>query len=269
MKIFQKDGKWFVKGKVKIGDTEHEVEHEVAAQDNSVHLMTADQLREGFVPKKSLARRIENAKTAARTELLQDEEFKTEALTVWKVGTGDGDDKNKPDTTVLIASERKKWEETALKPVQTQLSEAQKKIDSLQKTTLHSEILSTATRYGIAEDLLKPVGPSKQPMIINMIAPFFDRDEKTERWFVRDGEDFMYSSNPKEGDVYVGVDEFLNDWAKNNPALAPGYTQKGPNAGNPNNPGPVDKKAEIARLEGEGKFTEANNLKAELLQAGA
>lgn len=269
MKIFQKDGKWFVKGKVKVGDAEHEVETEVSPED-SVRIFTSDQLREGFVPKKGLDRRLGAAKTAARTELLQDEEFKTEALALWKVNTDpapDGD-KNKPDTAAVIAAERKKWEDTALKPVQTQLADAQKKIGNLQRTTLHSEILSTASRYGISDDLLKPVGPKNQPLIINMIAPFFEQDPKTERWLVKDGDDFAFSANPKGDDVYVGVDEFLNDWAKGNPTLAPNYTQKGPNAGDPNNPGKVDKKAEIARLEGEGKFVEANNLKAELLQAG-
>lgn len=268
MKIVQKDGKFFVVGKVKIGETEHDVEQEVTT-DSTINVLTADQLKDGFISKKSLGRRLDAAKAAERARLLQDEEFKTEAVTAWNLGGGEGDDKNKDEAGFVrrLAAERKKWEDTALKPVQTELETVKGKVASLQKTTLTSEIVAAASRYGVAEDLLKPVGPNKTPLIINMVSPFFDQDPKTERWLVREGDDFAYSPNPKGEDVYIGVDEFMNNWAKENSALAPGYTQKGPGAGDPARSGPVDKKAEIARLESEGKFGAANALKAELLQA--
>lgn len=267
LRIIFKDGKYYVVGKVTANGADHEIDTEVTGE--GVSILTQDQLKETYVPKASLPKRIDRAKAAARTELLQDDQFKAEALQAWQVTPADNNG-GTSDVAERLKAERTKWDNEILKPVQDTIASLTQKVGSLQRSTLHSQILSHAAEVGVAEELLKPIGPKKQPMILNMVEAYFDLDEKTENFFVKgDGDDFEFTKNPQNGSPYMGVGEFMAEWAKNNPTLAPGARQKGPNAGNPDNPGgPVDKRAQIAKLESEGKLVEANALKAELLQEG-
>jgi hypothetical protein len=266
MKLVFKDGKWRIVGKVKVGEAETDVDQEVES-DETVRVMTSDQLKEGFIPKSSLDKRIERAKSAVKAELLADEEFKTEALGFWKV-TPAVEGSSDKDLAERLKSEKAKWEQDNVVPLQNQVATLTSTVSTLRRNGLHSEILAAAQEAGVHEDLLKPSGPKRQPMIIAMVETNFDLDEKTNKFFVKgDGDDFEFTKNPQAGHAYMDVGEFMGDWAKANPNLAPGRKQTGPNAGDPNTPrGPVDKQAQIAKLEAEGKLNEANQLKAEVLQ---
>lgn len=266
MRIIFKNGKYYVVGKVSVGGQEQDIETEVSAGDG-VSLLTGDQLRDGYVPKATLGKRIDRAKAATRTELLQDDQFKAEALTAWKVTPQDPNDPG-VDIAERLKTERTRWETEFLKPVQEKVTNLSAKVTTLQKGTLHSQILAAAHEVGVADELLKPIGPKRQPMILSMVETYFDMDENSENWYVQGpNDDFEFSKNPVAGNPYMGVSEFMADWAKNNPTLAPGARQKGPNAGAPDAPaGPVDKRAKIAELEAAGKLVEANALKADLLQ---
>lgn len=265
MKLKFVNGKLVAVGSIKQGDTTIEVNHEVEAE--GVEVYTPDQRKQLFLPKKDFARRAESLKAKHRAELLQDDEFKTEALDSW--GVKPGGENNQGDLTERLAAERQKWEQQHLTPLQSELQKTTGRITNLLRGKLHADIVSAAAQVGIKDEFLKPVGPKKVPLIINMLEPFFAHDNESDSWLVAEGDGFAFASKPSAEKTYKDVFEFVGEWgAENQSFLKETPRQNGPNVSNPNSPQTSqDLKTQIQEAETAGKFDLANQLKTQLLQS--
>lgn len=265
MKLKREGSKSQLVATVRVGETEQEVTLDVPS---TLTVLTAEELREQFVPKKDMNRRLGSAKSNAIVAALDDEEFKAKALAHWGVdptktgGTGEA-----PDFAQRITQERQQWEAKHLTPAQQRIKELEAEVNTVRQEGLEAAILRAGT--GILQDYLLKAPPGvkggKAP-IVNMIGQYFGFDPESRSWLVRDGDSFAISSAPSPERTYKDVAEFIEEFATANPGLGLDKRQRGPGAQGAGDPTPKDIVSQIAALDAAGKYEEANVLRAQQLE---
>jgi hypothetical protein len=191
--------------KVKIGDQEHEVEKLDGWTPN-------DKLAETHIPKGTfeaeLTKRtgaiIKNQGYRKPEELLEDAEFKK----TFMEKHGLNPDAAAKDLQKEVERVKNEYEVKHLNPIKTKLDAATKLIEKKNQKELHAEIL--AATGGRAQDvLLKKLGDAP-PAIVNMLDRVFGYSEEHDKWFVRKGDGFQYSTTGAA--PYKTVEEFMTEW---------------------------------------------------------
>lgn len=180
--------------------------------------LSPDEVSTGYVAKAATEQivtdRLARAMRTAKKELLEDEEFRTEALTAWNIKPGDkGTGKATP---AEIDAALKEYERTTHAPILKENEALKGRIGSLTRSQLHAQILAEAAAVGVAKHYLKPVGNSKTPAIIGMFEPQFGFDEQIGDWLVRgaDGKSYAVSGEANAAHPYKGVKHFFTDLSK-------------------------------------------------------
>lgn len=180
--------------------------------------LSPDEVRAGFVSKEAASQLVEDRigryAKKAKQELLDDEEFRKEALTTWNIKPGEkGTGKATP---AEIEEALKEMERTKVTPALKLVDELKGKIGTLTRSQLHSQIIAEATAAGVQRQFLKPLPGSKVPAIIGMIDQHFGFDETVNDWLVRnaDGKSFAVSGEAGAAHPYKGVKHFFADFAK-------------------------------------------------------
>jgi hypothetical protein len=174
-----------------------------------------------------LSRRTEGVRKSLRSDLLKDEEFKTEALEAWKKGP------SKQKTDDELAALRAAWEKENVEPLKKQLGDRETLIGKLRERELLGAIATKAASLGVRKEFLTPPREGADPLVVAMMRSLFAHDEKTDSWAVKKGDGFEFASKATDAAPYKGVDEFMTEWAgrdESKPFLDTSQ-QKGPGLG--------------------------------------
>lgn len=193
-----------------------------------------DEVSKNYVSKDFMAaeikRRLAKKQQAAPDELLESEEFKQKALKAWGV---EPEGRKKPDGEQLekLYSD---WEQKHLKPMREATEKQRQEIERLRTRDLFGQIVTGAAPF-VQDQLLQSPVPNQPPPVVHFLAPYFGYDEEHGGWFVKDGEGFAYSSQPKAGAPYKTAAEFIAEWAKDkaNANWVKDQRQRGANLGKP------------------------------------
>lgn len=179
--------------------------------------LSPDEVKTSYVAKDAVTQIVEDrigryAKNAKK-ELLEDADFRTEALAAWNIKPGD---KSGKATPAEIEEALKEYERTQVAPLKKDLEAYKGKVGQLTTAQLHAQIIAEATAVGVKRDFLKPLPGSGAPAIIGMVAGNFGLDENTNDWLVRtpDGKSYQVSGEPGAPHPYKGVKHFFADFAK-------------------------------------------------------
>jgi len=152
---------------------------------------------------------------SVKKELLQDEEFRTEALTAWNVKPGE---KGKGSATSAeeIEAAIKEADRTRYQPLQKENDTLKGKLTALTRSQLHAQIVAEAAAAGVKKAYLKPLPGTKVPAIVGMIEQHFGFDDEVSDWLVRnpDGKSFAVSGESGAPHPYKGVRHFFTDFSK-------------------------------------------------------
>lgn len=180
--------------------------------------LSPDEVKAGYVSKEAASQLVEDRigryAKKAKQELLEDAEFRTEALAAWNVQPG-GKGGNSA-TPAEIEEALKEYERTRLVPLQKDLDSYKGKVQTLTRSQLHAQIIAEATAAGVHRQFLKPLPGSKTPAIIGMVENNFGFDEQNNDWLVRsaDGKSYQVSGDTGAPHPYKGVKHFFADFAK-------------------------------------------------------
>lgn len=197
---------------------------------------------EGFVPEneveeKYISKAAHNAQMAKMRkdlegradpdELLQDPDFRDRAIEAWDIEIDDGTPKLTPDRKQELLED---FEDRHVKPLEKKLEHYQTEAERLRQDQLRSRILSAAGGK-VQQHLLKAPGAGQTPPVVNLLAPYFEYDEDSGQWAVKDGEGFRHSMDPDADSPYMGIDEFVGKWVNDddNPFTVD-TRQRGPGA---------------------------------------
>jgi hypothetical protein len=254
---------------VKVGDQDQEVE---VALPEGVTGYTADEIREGFIPKREFNRRTEKLVGKKAEELLADEEFKGKALQTWGIDLNDqGQRVTGEELERAIKQRETDWTKNVLEPVKAEAERERQRVSNLLNKTLASQIVSAAKEAGVKEELLKAPRPGQPPMIVKALSDVFGFDEETDSFLALDPEDpseYMLTKTPSANRTYMDVSEFVQDFVESNPGFigdAP-KVQTGPNAKQGNRGKQLSVQEQIAEAEKAGDYARANQLKADSLK---
>lgn len=152
---------------------------------------------------------------SVKTNLLQDEEFRTEALTAWNIKPGE---KGKGSATPAeIEQAIQEAERTRFKPLQTENETLKGKLAKLTQSQLEAQIVAHAAAVGVKKAYLTPLPGRKVPAIVGLVKDQFGYDEELSDWLVRneDGKSFAVSGESGAPHPYKGVQHFFTDFSKN------------------------------------------------------
>lgn len=235
-------------------------------------VLTMEQVAGNFVPNKEVLRRARSlvkSDETLRNQLLDNEEFKTQALGKWGIdpnkapeaGTGTGNVSGEQLSTL-----KKTWENAELNPLRERVTQLEKRNAGLVQNSLHSQIIAVSAELGIRDELLKAPGKGLNPTIVQMVKDNFVHDEESDNWYVRQGESFAISANPTAERAYSDVREFMEGFVKQSTFLVDTTRQKGPGAGNPGGPKEAkDAKSIAQEAEGKQDWSTAGAAKADQL----
>ena len=207
-----------MKHKVKVPPSAAEQEIEIELDLATLGLITKQELGEKYSPKDvfeaELGRRVASITKGRYTleDLESNAELKQKVMD--KLGvklTPDG----KPQLTAdQVASLQEDWRKRELTPVVGEKEKAVSRVQKLLDRILEGEILQAGVEAHLFDHLLKPVSQGGPVPIVSMLRPAFGFSDEHEAHFVKKGEGFEFSSDPKAtGRPYMTPREFVLDWA--------------------------------------------------------
>lgn len=152
---------------------------------------------------------------SVKKDLLQDEDFRTEALSSWNIKPGE---KGKGSATPAeIEQAIQEAERTRFKPLQTENETLKGKLTKLTQSQLEAQIVAHAAAVGVKKAYLAPLPGRKVPAIVGLVKDQFGYDEELSDWLVRneDGKSFAVSGESGASHPYKGVQHFFTDFSKN------------------------------------------------------
>ena len=238
---------------VKIDGADREIEvdldldkiltEEVLKQRN---LLTKETVAQSFTPKDvfetELARRVASiTKGNIKLEdIPKDESLKKQVLDLLGVEiTKDGKAKLSADQ---VSELQETWRTNELVPVTQRAEKAETRAKGLLGRILNADIVREGASRGIQKHLLTPVREGAAPPIVSMLGDLFGYDAESDGFYVRKGEGYEFSADPKEhGSAYMGVSEFMKEWAakKENAPFIDAGKPGGPKPGAPGAEGGV------------------------------
>lgn len=169
-------------------------------------------LKETFEPE--LDRRVKSLTKGMikLEEIGQKPELKQQVMDLLGVKvTPDG----KPQLTAdQIAQLQEEWRKKELTPAAERATKAETRSKQLLERILRADLITAAAEAHIHDHLLKPVTDGTPPPIVSMLGNIFGYSEEHDSYFVKKGDGFDFSSDPKTtGKPYKGVREFVLEWA--------------------------------------------------------
>lgn len=198
-------------------------------------LVPEDEIEEKYISK--AAHNAQMAKLRKQTdgqrdpdELLQDPDFRDRAIEAWDIEVDDGTPKLTPDRRQELLDD---FKSRHVKPLEQERDQYQEEAQRLRREQLHNKIMSSAAGK-VQEHLLKAPGAGQTPPVVNLLAPYFEYDEETGQWAVKDGDSFRHSMDPDTQSPFMGIEEFVGRWVTDddNPFTLD-KRQRGPGAGTP------------------------------------
>jgi hypothetical protein len=179
-------------------------------------LVPLTEVNEKYMPKSAfeseLGRRVDgvirNKGYKLPDELLGDEQFRGKAIESWGL---------KPDQTQAQLQEQLKKQaeqlnERELKPLQTKLTAAEKKLAIAQTKDLAAQILQTVAGK-VKPGLLKSPATGAMPPIVSMLTGAYAHDDEHDNWYARgQGASGFQFSTKGDGTPYMTVAEHLANW---------------------------------------------------------
>ena len=173
-----------------------------------------------------------------RSQLLQDDDFRAEALRSWDIDTSiepgitEQQSKDLVKKRVLEAEERLTNQKVG--PLETERDTLQGQVRQLRESDLRSQIVQAFTNK-VKSSMLKSEQEGFAPPIVNFVRQYFEFDEDGSRWAVTEGRDdqsrpsFSLSTKNTDGYNYKLPEEFASDWIENsiNKEWLLDQTQKG------------------------------------------
>lgn len=176
-----------------------------------------DESPDGYVPREKMQSEIqrrvssakENAKDKARETLREDDEF-TRSIVTDRFGIELDEDGN-PQLEDGADPEKiaQRIEQEKVKPLQSKIEEKDETISTLRARDRRRAIMEAAQEAGVKPHLLKAPSEGADPLIVQMTKDNFAFDPEHDMWAETEGEDFRYSSSPKEGAPFAGPVEFF------------------------------------------------------------
>lgn len=174
-----------------------------------------EDLEANYVPKKyfetEVSRKAKSAYRKTLTELKTDETKRDEffaELGITPNPVVEGTDKGKFSDQLKLA--QTEWEKTHVTPLKETLTKAEKRIQKLTGSKLERDIIAAAAEAGVKKQFLTPIAKNQAAPIVTILREMFGFNEEHDDFFVKQGEEFAYSSNPAEGNVpYKSVLEYI------------------------------------------------------------
>jgi len=197
-------------------------------------MLTAEAVAKDFMPKTGFQSELSRRTASILINKRDDAEYKTDLLAHWGIDPdatppAEGD---LPSIDERLTAERKTWDQTVLDPVNVKLDAANVTISELLSSSLSAEILQAAA--GVKEAFRTRPRPDSPPAIVSTVAPVFEYDQEHRQFFVRDGDSFAFTQEPKEGKPpYMGVTEYMDGFLgrPENKDLLDDRRQRGPGIG--------------------------------------
>lgn len=213
---------------VEIDGTEHEVN--VPLPDGYAG---PEELKD-MAPRSTIKSEIDRRVSSIRSNLLTDEDFRSEALDAWGVDPNANDGEPAPKVEERLQQAREEWERKHLTPAQERAQELESRVNILLNRRLEAEILEAAGP-AVKEPFRKRQGKSS-PLIAKMVADRFEYDPEHDAFFLKDGDDgFAFSSKPSGDAPYKSVSEFMEEFLADpsNKDLVNDQRPRGPGFGSP------------------------------------
>ena len=226
------------KYKVTIEGREHEVEIDVDPKE--LGLMTKDEIAQQFVPKDTFEPELDRRVKALTKDHVKLDDVKTNAELKQRVldmlGVQVTSDGKAKITTDQLAALQETWRNTELKPVVESEKKAAARAAKLLDRILFADLVAAAAEANVHAHLRRPVSEGGVPPIVSMLAPGFGFSEEHESHFLRKGDGFEFSMDPKTtGKPYKTPREFVLEWAARpeNKAFVDAAKPGAPSLGNP------------------------------------
>lgn len=176
-------------------------------------VLAPDQAPAGYVKQDVMNASIESRLARQKSSLKSDPEFVAEVLKAQGVPLTDDGKINmpKPGKEVDIDALRSQITTELVQPLKGELDRYKTTNASLLDAKRRSEIMSAAIKYGVREDLLKPVAPTPNAPTFweNMVAGQYGFNEEHGVFAVRDGEGFAYNPNGTRENPYLDIDAHM------------------------------------------------------------
>lgn len=177
--------------------------------------LTPEQIEEKYVPRTymehEVSRKAKGAFKKQMEALKTDEKARSEFLQGLGIDLTAAQEKgDKPLNKDQLAQAQAAWETQHLTPLKEKLAAQDKRISKLTGSKLERDIIAAAAEAGVKKQFLTPIAKGQPAPIVTFLSSIFGFSEEHDEHFVRNGEDFAYSSNPAESSVpFKTVGEFI------------------------------------------------------------